>query len=79
MKATADPPMVSSKSLCQSSVASKPGKALFNHPPLWMNGKADLIRRLTDDFDGDACGVSNTFTGVGRVGERPLDEREAGA
>lgn len=38
----------------EAAVSADPGKeALYNNPPLWMHGKADLILRLVDDLDLD--------------------------
>jgi hypothetical protein len=52
-------------------ISVDPGEEALNDPPLWMNGKADLILRLTDDFDFRSFSQRPTKIWPGGISSRP--------
>jgi hypothetical protein len=42
--------------LPEAAVAADPGEEALADPSAWVNGEADLPRRLSHDREGDACG-----------------------
>src|SRR5258708_21574254 len=60
----------------EAAVAADPGEEALDDPAAGLDRKANLIRALPDDLDGNHGGLGDSIACVAAVGEDLLDERE---
>src|SRR6266851_3479696 len=62
--------------MTEAAVAADPGEEALDDPAAGLDRKANLIRALPDDLDGNHGGLGDSIACVAAVGEDLLDERE---